>query len=108
MRSVLFFSLLTISGMSIAGMMGHSMGMGGGMMGSQSAPPAQNTNPNIRKGYQLVETYCTQCHQMPNPNQHTPADWQAVVSRMEGYMQQQGRPLPSDGERKLLLDYLGQ
>lgn len=105
MRIVLFLSLLSITGISVAGMMGHGMG---GMMGSQASPPAQNTKPNIRKGYRLVETYCTQCHQMPNPNQHTPADWPAVVSRMVGYMHQQRRLFPSDSERKLILDYLGQ
>lgn len=105
MRIALFLSLLTITGISFAGMMGHGMG---GMMGSQASPPSQNTNSNIRKGYRLVKTYCTQCHQMPNPNQHTPADWPAVVSRMESYMQQQRRPFPNSSEQKLLLDYLRQ
>ena len=107
MRIPLFLLMLTITDLSVGGMMGGGMG---GMMGSQESPPsppAKNASPDIRKGYQLVEKFCVQCHQIPNPNQHTRADWPAVVSRMQIYMQQQHRHLLSDKERQLILDYLG-
>lgn len=107
MRRILLLILLTgLAGISIAGMMGNGMG---GMMGSQASPPSppdKDAGPKIRQGYQLVETYCVQCHQAPNPAQHSAADWPAVVSRMQTYMKQQHRPVPSAADRQRILDYL--
>lgn len=108
MRAFMLFVLLSsLPGVSSAGMMGGGMG---GMMGSQPSPPpppAKNAEPQVRKGYKLVRTYCIQCHQAPNPRQHTSAEWPVVMVRMQGYMQQQHRPLPTNADRKLILDYLG-
>ncbi len=79
------------------------------MMGSQSSPaepPAKAADPAIRKGYDLTQQFCTQCHQAPNPVQHTAADWPLVVSRMQIYIQQQHRSAPDTKEQKLILNYL--
>ena len=96
--------MFIVTGLASAGMMG---GMGG-MMGSTPAPepPPQNAAPAIHQGYKLTEAYCAQCHQLPAPSQHTPAEWSHVVSRMEGYMQQQHRHVPNAHEQQLILDYL--
>ena len=107
-RIVLFIALFAGINLASAGMMG---GMGGGMMGSQSSPatpPAKDADPSIRKGYDLSQQYCTQCHQAPNPNQHAAADWPPVMTRMQTYMQQQHRLQPNASDRQLILDYLSQ
>lgn len=115
---LLLLASLTISSAVHAGMMGNHMdggmmgnGMGGGMMGPQftpGQPPAKDTDPAIRKGYALTQHYCVQCHALPNPNQHTAADWPGVVKRMQGYMYQFRKPVPTTDERQFILDYLDQ
>lgn len=102
--------LLFIISLSLAGYCdARMMGMGGGMMGSDAeppAPPAKNAAPDVRKGYDLVQSYCVQCHQPPHPTQHTAAEWPNVLARMEQYMKQQHRHVPTDSDRKQILDYL--
>ncbi|MBI1422282.1 MAG: hypothetical protein GC149_02370 [Gammaproteobacteria bacterium] len=96
--------LFTVTGLASAGMMG---GMNG-MMGSTPPPepPPQNAAPAIHQGYDLTQEYCAQCHQLPAPSQHTPAEWPHVVARMQAYMQQQHRHVPNAREQQLILDYL--
>ncbi len=49
---------------------------------------------------------CTACHAPPDPAAHTPAEWDAVVTRMGRNMEQQGfGPLPPE-EKNLVLSYL--
>lgn len=87
----------------------HAHMMGGGMMGANSSPPVppkKNVAPRIKKGYRLVQTYCVQCHRSPNPAQHSATEWPDVVTRMQHYMRQQHRPVPTATDRKLILDYL--
>lgn len=95
--------------MLVASPVGARM-MGGGMMGSE---PVENTdNPAgldapAREGYDLTRRYCSQCHAVPDPKQHTAAEWSGVMKRMQRYMHQQGRPLPGDGDEQKILRYLG-
>jgi hypothetical protein len=107
MRRLNVLIMLSImSGLASAGMMGNGMG---GMMGPQNSPPSpppKNADPATRKGYNLTLQYCAQCHVPPNPNQHSAADWPQVVTRMQGYMQQQRRQVPSAAKRQLILEYL--
>jgi mono/diheme cytochrome c family protein len=107
--SIVLIACLAMSSVVQAGMMGNGM-MGGGMMGSPSTtpsePPAKDSDPAIRKGYNLSQQYCVQCHAPPNPSQHTAAQWPAVVDRMQGYMTQFRKPLPTSAERQLIIDYL--
>ena len=108
MRGWLAVTLLMTSGVCGAGMMGGGM-MGGGMMapgGAQSSEPPKTADQETDKGYALTQEYCIQCHQPPNPRQHTAREWPQVVVRMEGYMQRQGRTVPSQADSRLIIEYL--
>lgn len=39
---------------------------------------------------------CSQCHVLPDPAQHTAAEWPAVVERMKGYMTSMGKTVPDE------------
>ena len=102
--------LVLIGMLGFAGVTNARM-MGGGMMGTEASPPvppAKDSSADIKKGYSLVQTFCVQCHQSPNPAQHSAADWPVVLSRMQQYMQQQHRPVPTPSDRTLILKYLDQ
>lgn len=61
----------------------------GGMMGGAMPPalgPAQLPEPDVA-GAQLLTQYCTQCHGLPNPKQHSASGWPATVARMNMCMQ---------------------
>lgn len=66
----------------------HSWGSAGryGQM-----PPADGNVADLpapqSPGATLVNQYCAQCHARPSPQQHTAAEWPAVVSRMREHMQ---------------------
>lgn len=49
---------------------------------------------------------CMQCHQLPNPKQHTAAEWPAVVKRMKRHMRSMGKIVPSDEEAGRIVMYL--
>ena len=38
-------------------------------------------------GRDLFATTCSQCHELPDPGQHSPEDWVSVVRRMLTHMQ---------------------
>lgn len=103
LKWILLLSFLCLTGPSDARMMGS------GMMGQSTSPPSpppKSSAPEIKKGYGLVQTFCVECHQSPSPAQHTPAEWPAVLDRMQHYMQAQHRPVPTAADRKLILEYL--
>lgn len=68
-----------------------------------AAPDAQG---RASPGYQASRTYCTQCHALPHADQHPPAEWPAVVARMQSYMEARHRPAPSAAERDAIIRYL--
>ena len=37
-----------------------------------------------------IASTCSQCHGLPSASQHTPAQWPAIVQRMEQYMTSSG------------------
>jgi hypothetical protein len=96
-------------GMMGPGMMGPGM-MGPGMMGpgvrGQVLPESQSA------GAKLVKRYCTQCHSLPSPAQHTADAWPAVVARMQAHMQETRNNgtmpirLPSQSKIKEIIGYL--
>lgn len=51
-------------------------------------------------------TFCGECHALPDPGQHSPGEWPAVVKRMEGYMAARGKPAPNPAELRSILAYL--
>ena len=65
------------------GMM-NGMMMGGAM--PQGMDPAQLPEANTT-GAKLVTTYCSQCHSLPSPKQHSAAGWPTTVTRMNTRMQ---------------------
>jgi mono/diheme cytochrome c family protein len=60
---------------------------------------------SAKPGYQAAKTYCAQCHTLPFSDQHPPAAWPYVVSRMEGYMQSAHKPMPNSTEREAIIAY---
>jgi cytochrome c5 len=105
-----------------AGMMGHGM-TGPGMMGG--FPPGSDAAslPELHsEGAQLLQAYCTQCHELPGPGLHTAEEWPAVVGRMNMRMQMMGHMgmtmggmgmmgrigAPSERELDAILSYLQQ
>ena len=70
------------------------------------------------EGAGLVQRYCVQCHNLPNPAMHHAAKWPAIVERMVGRMQGRGNmgrlmadmmagvQAPGAGEAKTLVAYL--
>ncbi|MDH5228776.1 MAG: hypothetical protein OEZ58_01640 [Gammaproteobacteria bacterium] len=51
-------------------------------------------------------SYCTQCHDLPNPEGHTARSWPAVVSRMRQHSLNIGGAIPSDNTLKGIVLFL--
>lgn len=71
------------------GMCGGSWeGRCGGMMGGMppAVGPAELPEPDVA-GAQLLTQYCTQCHGLPSPRQHSASGWPQTVARMNMRMQ---------------------
>lgn len=64
------------------GMMGGAMP---GALGPAQLPESKST------GAKLVTRYCTQCHSLPSPKQHSASGWPMTVARMNMRMQWMGR-----------------
>lgn len=67
--------------------------------------------PNPRAaGAETLVRYCTACHALPTPLAHSATDWPAVVRRMllriDRIDSAFGVPVPSSGERYVLMEYL--
>lgn len=62
------------------------------------------------QGAQLIVQYCTACHGLPSPGTHSATDWPRYIRRMwvrvEGLPERFGVPVPSRGERQVMLEYL--
>jgi len=54
----------------------------------------------------LFQKKCTQCHAMPDPRLHSPAEWPAVIERMRGNIHRMQREPISDHEAEELARYL--
>lgn len=48
---------------------------------------------------------CSQCHGLPMADKHTPAEWPAVIDRMIGYMQANGKSTPNAAERDEIINF---
>ena len=94
---------------------GNWEGRCGGMMGGAmpgALGPAQLPEPD-GAGARLLTQYCTQCHGLPSPKQHSASGWPATVTRMNMRMQWMSRtnsPMnivaPTDKELRTLTTYL--
>jgi mono/diheme cytochrome c family protein len=107
-------------GMGNGGMGGYGRGMmggnGGGMMGGYGPGSPNGYQGNPQQGYpdlntpagRLFAQTCSQCHTLPDPRQHTAAQWPSVVARMELRMRQSNMPLPGEREIKDIDTFLEQ
>jgi len=105
------------------GMMGRGMPMG--MMGAAVPTPSEErdileylqshalrsikeeTLPEKNSsGAALYSRTCSRCHALPDPAQHTPEQWLAVVDRMRQYMRSGGVPHISDEQAQTIIEYL--
>ena len=75
-----------------------------GGCGKQSAAQREALD-RAKPGYQVAKTFCSQCHALPYGDQHPPAAWPYVVSRMEGYMESAHRRLPNQAELAAIIAY---
>jgi len=71
--------------------------------------PESLPEPNSA-GAKALTQYCTQCHALPSPAMHGPADWPSVARRMWVRIDMMAGALgiqtPSSAERAVLLAYL--
>ncbi|MFQ5703215.1 MAG: c-type cytochrome [Gemmatimonadales bacterium] len=62
------------------------------------------------QGAKFIVKYCATCHALPTPKQHSVTDWPRVTRRMWLRMDRIDSsfhvPVPSSGERMLMLNYL--
>lgn len=62
------------------------------------------------EGAELVQRYCTACHELATPRAHSRTDWPRVTRRMwlriDGLEAGFGVPVPTSAERLLILRYL--
>jgi len=54
----------------------------------------------------LFARSCARCHALPDPRQHTAAEWPAVVARMRQNMEKMGVAPISDDEANRITEYL--
>jgi hypothetical protein len=98
-------------------MEGRCGGMMGGMMMGRRAPPAAaagSARPPepASEGATLMNEYCTQCHSLPRPEQHTASGWppvlQRMATRMQWIAQNSTMPIavPSRPELQAITEYL--
>jgi hypothetical protein len=109
-------------------MMGHmGMMMGGmGMMGRISAPSKRELDVILsylqqhaqrpigqelwgaletRAGH-AFQSFCSQCHALPDPKQHTAQEWPAVVARMKAHEATLGKFVPDETETREIIGFL--
>lgn len=58
------------------------------------------------EGREAFRTVCSRCHALPDPTQHTPEEWPAVVERMLANMEKMEVSEPSEEETAAIVDYL--
>lgn len=58
------------------------------------------------EGRETFVRVCSRCHALPDPGQHLPAEWPAVVDRMRANMERMEVPGISDAETARIIRYL--
>lgn len=111
--------------------MDHMEHMGGGMMGRMHGGRGELTAPTAAErevilaylrdhamasvggealpageGRDRFRTVCARCHALPDPGQHTPEEWPAVVERMRENMAKMEVPEPSAEDMAAIVRYL--
>lgn len=52
------------------------------------------------------DAMCSQCHALPDPKQHTFAEWPSVVERMTQNMKMMGKPIPDRETLETIVEYM--
>ncbi len=58
------------------------------------------------QGRDLYRAECSRCHELPDPNQHSPQDWPAVVIRMREHGVEMLRRSPTQAQVQEIILYL--
>jgi cytochrome c5 len=58
-------------------------------------------------GRDVFSAMCSRCHLLPDPRQHSPADWPAVIERMERNMERMKVSGLSHEQAQSIIGYLG-
>jgi cytochrome c5 len=70
-------------------------------------PLAERLSPALEtEAGQSFRAVCSQCHVLPDPGQHSAAEWPAVVERMKGYMEAMGKQVPEEKTVRAIVDFL--
>ncbi len=69
------------------------------------ALPEDHISIKTPKAFQFV-WFCSTCHSLPDPSQHTSEEWKKVVDRMERYRTRQGREAMTESEKRNILEFL--
>lgn len=72
--------------------------------GKQSAAERE-AHDRAKPGYLEAKSFCSQCHALPFGDQHPPAAWPYVVSRMEGYIEAAHKRMPDPEQRAAIIAY---
>jgi len=56
-------------------------------------------------GYDVANSFCSQCHKMPYGVQHVAVAWPSIIKRMEGHMVKAKKRLPTPQERTTLVEF---
>jgi cytochrome c5 len=70
----------------------------------RAADPAEL--PDGGPGARLFAEACSRCHALPDPVQHTPEEWPAVVARMRRHMREMGVAEVTDAQAAAIVAYL--
>lgn len=73
----------------------------------QPYPAAQRAALDTPAGRVFKRT-CSQCHALPDPHQHTAAQWPGVVARMQGNMAVMKKVEPNAAQLQKILSFLRQ
>lgn len=60
---------------------------------------------SAKPGYLVAKSFCSQCHALPFADQHPPAAWPSVVSRMEAHIQAANKRMPNPAAREAIIAY---
>ncbi|ALP53740.1 hypothetical protein Tel_11660 [Candidatus Tenderia electrophaga] len=71
----------------------------------QAIDKTQYTDLNSPAGKTFMAT-CSQCHALPDPKQHTAAEWPTIVERMTRNMDAMGKAVPDQETLEVIVAYL--
>jgi hypothetical protein len=110
---------------AIVGRMNTRMQMMAGMVGMKAPRPSDldtilryleehAQKPIDKTAYADLSTpsgrafseFCSQCHALPDPKQHTTQEWPGVVARMKGHMAIRSKAAPGEEQTKQIVGFL--